>query len=201
MPLKTDEPTKSNSACVAYLFLGCLLALFAIVGIDSYTLSTSATTRVNVVGSTVVAKSLNNYALEPGSYTVIGPYDTYVSAHKVGKHYKHNEYTYFDVIVRSDSGNFIMSVRTCDKTPAVSKGTAPLIVGFMSELNEEELENRKDHSEFGLPVLNYCIYDNDDYSSLDTQSDDLDRAKLAGVGVIFVLVLLVVMRIRQGRNV
>lgn len=120
---------------------------------------------INDVGSeyfTIIPNNGRYHILDAETYKVLGRFAE--ESIRDSAFFYQRQYTYYSVIVTDKRGQqFIMAVRTDGKSQQLECGNCVLLYGMISELSaDRSRELMEQLGEYDIPVVNWCLNDNDD---------------------------------------
>ena len=178
--------TKKGHQVWAILFLVVLLVIFAVAAVVSFPKDKSID--LNQAGpDSSLGTTRNWYKINEGSYQVLNEFgETTVTDSTL---LIPRTFYYFNVLVEQSNGeNFIIAVRTYDKTELLREGFTPELNGMISELDNSGVSFHLDDDP-GVPadhIYQVCLNDND-----STPSTSFRNAIIFGVLALADLLLII----------
>lgn len=161
--ISQNKNTEQNQGYLTGAIIFCVIILIIFVLGATMNIPTSSPTDIASLG----VNSFNNhnlgkyYYLYPDDYTVLCNFDEFVTTDSTYMLTK--IYYYFNVLVTDNSGEqFIMAVRTDDKTEYLKSGTRVTLCGMVSDLEDDVKDKQLKYvNESTIDVIPKCLNDND----------------------------------------
>ena len=163
--MSNKEDAALKNRILALVFIGFLFILFIFVSLLSFP---AKVINIHECDKSFLSKHTKGYyCLEAGDYEILNEFGSYVTGNSNELKPSTTTYYYFNVLATDVNGEqFIMAVRTRNKTDKLRSGNSIYLYGMVSDLDDELQEKQTDslgHS--NIEVISVCLNDNDTSAS------------------------------------